>query len=193
MGDSRECPECYQVNSQGARRCDCGQSLPILRKMTPVDEKPDEQLGCCQECRSVTEIRYVTFEQNIGAIILRQHSTVKGRLCWNCINQRFWSMTGMTLFFGWWGVISFCLTPLVLFNNVTQYFGCRNMRVMASHKVEVAQPKQLVGQTCALCKSRISSKFESRYCQVCESPVHIACIRTEGGQGCSGCGASTGK
>jgi hypothetical protein len=59
--------------------------------------------------------------QNIGMVVTRQWNKIEGNLCRRCIGAYFRSFTLTTLFLGWWGVISFCVTPLILLNNIARY------------------------------------------------------------------------
>ena len=81
----------------------------------------------CQECGVEAETKYVSFHQNIGALFVRFSESVEGRLCKRCIHKRFWGMTMTTLFAGWWGIISFIVTPFFLLNNVGRYLFCLGM------------------------------------------------------------------
>jgi len=72
----------------------------------------------CQNCRVAGPTKHVVFYQNIGAIILRFKKSIEGDLCKNCINDYFWSFTLTTLGLGWWGIISFIVTPFILLNNI---------------------------------------------------------------------------
>ncbi len=81
----------------------------------------------CQDCGREAPTRYVDFYQNIGALFMRFHKQIKGNLCRDCVNKRFWEMTGITLFLGWWGVISFVFTLFILPNNIIRYLGTLGM------------------------------------------------------------------
>lgn len=61
------------------------------------------------------------FFQHIGAVLLMFNQHVKGRMCRNCLNAEFSKRTLITSFFGWWGMISFFLTPIFLLNNSVRY------------------------------------------------------------------------
>ncbi|HQZ18987.1 MAG TPA: hypothetical protein PLD86_19085 [Vicinamibacteria bacterium] len=63
----------------------------------------------------------VTFRQNIGLLVLRLSRKVSGRLCAECVEKNFWPMTLMTAFTGWWGIISFFVTPFYLLGNFGNY------------------------------------------------------------------------
>ena len=81
----------------------------------------------CQKCGVEAPTRYVSFSQNIGALFMRFHKTLSGELCKKCIHENFWSMTGTTLLLGWWGTISFVITPFFLLNNIGRYVLCLRM------------------------------------------------------------------
>jgi|GEM_PF-7097476 len=75
----------------------------------------------CKTCGVQAPTKYVEFYQNIGFVFTRQWAKVDGNLCRRCIGAYFRSFTLTTLFLGWWGVISFFITPLILINNVARY------------------------------------------------------------------------
>jgi hypothetical protein len=81
----------------------------------------------CQDCGVEAQTKYVSFHQNIGALVIRFPSSIEGHLCKSCIHKHFWGMTGITLFLGWWGVISFIVTPFFLLNNIGRYLFCLGM------------------------------------------------------------------
>jgi hypothetical protein len=75
----------------------------------------------CEICGVEGPTKYVEFYQNIGLLLARRTVSVKQRLCRPCIGRYFRSYTLTTLFLGWWGTISLCITPLILINNVGRY------------------------------------------------------------------------
>lgn len=81
----------------------------------------------CQDCGVEAPTRYVSFSQNIGALFMRFPKTVAGDLCKSCIHKHFWEMTGITAVLGWWGMISFIVTPFMLLNNIGRYLFCVSM------------------------------------------------------------------
>jgi hypothetical protein len=89
---------------------------------------PGQGASCCQGCGVVAPTHYVTFRQNIGALILRFRRSIKGHLCRNCINQHFASMTLITGLVGWFGVISFVLTPFILIGNLFGYLSSLSVK-----------------------------------------------------------------
>ncbi len=77
----------------------------------------------CQVCGLEAPTKSIKLYQNIGMVITRQWAHVEGNLCRRCIARFFKSYTLTTLFPGWWGLISFLVTPLILLNNVVRYLG----------------------------------------------------------------------
>ena len=81
----------------------------------------------CQDCGVEAATKYVSFHQNIGVLVMRFSNSVEGYLCKSCIHKHFWKMSGTTFFLGWWGTISFILTPIFLLNNAGRYALCLGM------------------------------------------------------------------
>jgi hypothetical protein len=81
----------------------------------------------CQACGIEAPTRSVEFYQNIGMLIMRRHQRIKGMLCKRCINEKFWKMTGTTLFLGPWGMISLIVSPFFILNNLVRYVGVLGM------------------------------------------------------------------
>lgn len=75
----------------------------------------------CQCCGIEAPTKKVAFYQNVGALVMRFSKSIEGELCKSCIHKNFWAMTTKTLFLGWWGTISFIITPFLLLNNVIRY------------------------------------------------------------------------
>ena len=77
----------------------------------------------CQACGVEAPAKYVEFYQNIGALVVRFNKSIKGDLCKRCIHKHFWEMTLTNVTLGWWGTVSFILTPFLTINNVARYLG----------------------------------------------------------------------
>jgi hypothetical protein len=75
----------------------------------------------CLLCRRTGPVRQVAFRQNVGVILLRFAKKVEGRLCRRCMESTFGEMTLTTFFAGWWGIISFFVTPFILLSNILEY------------------------------------------------------------------------
>lgn len=67
----------------------------------------------------------VSLHRNIGLLVFHLHAKLEGRLCRRCIREEFHSLTGITLLFGWWGLISFFITPFFIASNVAQFLSSR--------------------------------------------------------------------
>ena len=81
----------------------------------------------CVRCGIDAPTKMVSFHQNIGMFVTRQEREIKGELCRRCARKAFWSCTFTTLFLGWWGVISFCVTPFMILGNVFSYARCLSL------------------------------------------------------------------
>jgi len=82
----------------------------------------------CQACGVEAPTKHVAFYQNIGALIMRFSKHIEGDLCKSCIHKYCWRFTLTNAFLGWWGVISFIVTPFFILNNVGRYVFCLGMR-----------------------------------------------------------------
>jgi hypothetical protein len=78
----------------------------------------------CQNCGIEAPTRYVVFYQNIGALFVRFHKTIRGYLCKSCVHRRFWEFTLIDCTLGWWGTISIVVTPFFIINNIGRYAAC---------------------------------------------------------------------
>jgi hypothetical protein len=83
----------------------------------------------CQACRRRAPTKLVTFMQNVGCIVVRFPKTTRGYLCRLCISSFFWRYTLITLFFGWWGVISFFYSLVSIPTNIANFLGARSLPV----------------------------------------------------------------
>jgi len=92
-----------------------------MQKPEPNYDYLMRQANGCQTCGSLSQTRYIKFYKNIGMLIMRRYYFVEGKLCKSCINRYFWNYSLVTLFLGWWGTISFFVTPLILLNNIGRY------------------------------------------------------------------------
>jgi hypothetical protein len=81
----------------------------------------------CQGCGIEAPSKYVEFHQNIGMLVMRQTSCIKGNLCKNCVHSQFWKRTLTTVGIGWLGTISFIIAPIFVLMNVVRYLGALGM------------------------------------------------------------------
>lgn len=84
--------------------------------------------GCCKVCGQPRPTISGSLNRHIGAVILMFHAHITGHICKDCIGRIFWQFTPLTLAAGWWGIISFFVTPVVLVNNVAFYVRSRFMK-----------------------------------------------------------------
>jgi hypothetical protein len=83
--------------------------------------RPESVGSRCQVCGTYGLTKSVTFEQNIGVIVMRFHKRIQGELCGKCISKYFWEYSLITLLLGWWGIISFFASFVSLASNVVNY------------------------------------------------------------------------
>ena len=102
----------------------------------PADSEKTEHSGnilnngygvLCEMCGREAPTRYIELNQNIGALLVRFSKTIKGNLCSSCVNYYFRTFTFNTFLLGWWGFISFFVTPFFIINNIFQYFKCSDL------------------------------------------------------------------
>lgn len=78
---------------------------------------PNQQ-HACRFCGYEGATEYVEFRQIVGVFIFYFWKNVKGHLCEACVYEKFRNTTMLTLFFGWWSLISMFITPVFLVNNI---------------------------------------------------------------------------
>ncbi len=81
----------------------------------------------CQDCGIEAPTKYVSFYQNIGALVMRFTKNIDGYLCKSCIHKHFWQMSLITLAVGWLGIVSLIIAPFILLNNIIRYIFCLTM------------------------------------------------------------------
>lgn len=102
---------------------------PILSSRAPppgVKPLPPEA-SFCEACGAIGPTRRVELKQNVGLVLMRLSRTVKGSLCARCIEKNFKEMTLITAVAGWWGIVSFFVTPIYLINNLAQYSSAKSL------------------------------------------------------------------
>jgi hypothetical protein len=81
----------------------------------------------CEKCGVEGDVVNVTFRRNIGALVVRFSQELRGNMCGGCIKSSFWETTLITLFLGWWGLISFIMSPIFLVTNVVNFASARRL------------------------------------------------------------------
>jgi len=84
--------------------------------------------GRCKACGQFKPTINGSLNRHIGAVVLMYHRHISGYMCKDCIGRIFWEYTPLTCAAGWWGMISFFVTPVVLVNNVAYYVRSRFMK-----------------------------------------------------------------
>lgn len=97
-------------------------------KPTQDNQSHKKPKRCCDNCHLPAETKYIEFYENVGMLFMRKHRSVKGNLCKFCINYYFWNLTGKTMLLGWWGTISFIVTPFILLNNLLRFIFSSGMK-----------------------------------------------------------------
>lgn len=122
LENNMTCHKCGINNDYDSKFCiKCGSKLNDIKINGSVDLYFAKQNNGCQMCGSLVPTRQVSFNQNIGYVFARSYSSLKGRLCKKCIDKEFKKMTLITLFLGWWGTISFLVTPFYLIGNLYNF------------------------------------------------------------------------
>jgi hypothetical protein len=75
----------------------------------------------CNSCGQEAAVRDVEFGMEIGLVVARLYQHKKGRMCPECISSTFWTYTLTTLALGWWGLVSFFVSPVVIVMNIISY------------------------------------------------------------------------
>jgi len=94
----------------------------------------------CEVCGQSAELKHTKLYENIGMIVMRKARVVEGKLCKNCINYFFWTLTGRAMVLGWWGVISFFTNILILINNLFRYIASLGMTKPRENRTEDPSP-----------------------------------------------------
>ncbi|MFN8454159.1 MAG: hypothetical protein U0401_05705 [Anaerolineae bacterium] len=108
----------------------------------------------CQLCGQNVPTKYATLHYNIGLLVMRYTATIQGDFCQSCLTHRFWKYTLVTLVFGWWGFISFFMTPVILVSNLWQFF---NARPTTDRPTPVPVSNVPMGKYCPHCQSSLST------------------------------------
>lgn len=89
-------------------------------------------LSICQACGVEAPTRSVQFHKHTGMLVMMQHSHIGGKFCKKCIGKYFGQYTVWTALVGWWGMISFIVTPFVLLWNTGLFLTTLGMSAPAA-------------------------------------------------------------
>ncbi len=111
---------------------------PMISEVAKYDAKASIDVAThrqsailCQGCGFEVPNAYVEYRQNIGAIVVRFSQRYRGCLCKRCGWKYFKMASVITLFGGWWGFISFFITPLFLFGNFVDLLKTSSLPTVA--------------------------------------------------------------
>ena len=102
-----------------------------LEKIAKLLERFAKQCELCGGRAANAGLVY--FYGNIGMFVERRRFELKAEMCGPCLHQQFLKFTAMNLFLGWWGMISFWVTPVYLVRNFDEY-GQALLRLLRSKK-----------------------------------------------------------
>jgi hypothetical protein len=88
--------------------------------------------GACAACGRHGPVEAVDYHQNTGMLYARQSRALSGDLCRRCSTGAFLRMTGHTAVLGWWGMISFFVTPAFILNNVGYFLRSQTLPGLAA-------------------------------------------------------------
>jgi hypothetical protein len=75
----------------------------------------------CGVCGEMRQTIFASYHYNVGMLVIRRTYHVGRMMCRGCIHKKFWEYTGKNLSLGWWGYVSFFLTPIYFGMNVYSY------------------------------------------------------------------------
>ncbi len=77
----------------------------------------------CDKCGSQAPVVQIELNHNVGMLVTRETHTTEGHLCRRCLNSAMLGHTWRNLLLGWWGQISFFVTPYFLIRNTVVFIG----------------------------------------------------------------------
>ncbi len=96
--------------------------MPVMQAPMPAVKVPKAvDVARCQACGGARPTAHVSFHRNVGMLLLRRTYKLEGNLCKPCVRKHFSQFMMKNLLFGWWGTISFFITPIHAIQNVASY------------------------------------------------------------------------
>ena len=115
LDKNMKCKKCHEIISNKSKFCErCGTKLKKNEKMGSVDMYFYNKMNTCQNCAQTAPLMQINMYKNIGMIFSREQQQMSGLFCKKCIKNIFIEYFFTTLFLGWWGLISFIVTPFFL-------------------------------------------------------------------------------
>lgn len=100
-------------------------AVAVVRRLRAASGKA--RRAACDACGAYAPVQHATYHQNTGMLVMRRHKQAGGAFCRSCHFRIFWRLTLHTAVLGWWGTISFVLTPLFLINNVALFTASQTL------------------------------------------------------------------
>jgi hypothetical protein len=120
-GPYQQAPGSYQQAPQPYPQ-PYSQPMPYPQPMT----MPGQPVVQCRFCGCVPAAK-TKFRGHRGMIILMTFLSSEGPFCRDCGLSTFRRMTSETLLAGWWGAMSFFITPLTVLLNLTRHGKVANL------------------------------------------------------------------
>lgn len=133
-GNDMKCASCgANITDKKADFCGvCGSQLSgqeTKKELGSVDRYFMMNRNKCEACdRGGRPLRHAKFMKNMGLLVARREGSIEGNLCKQCINKYFISYTLTDLFLGWWGFVSFLVTPFFILNNIWYFLASLGMK-----------------------------------------------------------------
>jgi len=115
-------------------------AVALVRRLRTASGKV--RRGACEACGVYGPVQHATYHQNTGMLFMRQHRRAGGAFCRRCHSRVFWRLTLHTAFLGWWGTISFVLTPIFLINNTALFLASQTMPGSAQVASDLLEQKR---------------------------------------------------
>lgn len=100
-------------------------AVALVRRLRAASGKA--RRAACDACGTYAPVQHATYHQNTGMLVMRRHKQAGGAFCRSCHLRIFWRLTLHTATLGWWGTISFVLTPLFLINNIALFTASQTL------------------------------------------------------------------
>ena len=81
----------------------------------------------CTVCGVLAQTKYVEFGRVSGYLIFTKSTTETGTMCKSCIEKSFRQATVATALTGWWSILGFFSTPVMLVHNIIRFWLCRKL------------------------------------------------------------------
>jgi len=81
----------------------------------------------CTVCGVLAQTKYVEFGRVASYLIFTKSTTETGTMCKSCIVKSFRQTTKTTALTGWFSILGFFSTPVMLVHNIIRFWLCRKL------------------------------------------------------------------